>query len=134
MSVFLDSSAIVAYYNSRDQHHERAIEILNEVFNDKYGLIYTSDYILDESVTVAWMRTKSKDIAISLGERLLFSEINLIIVTREIVDKTWELYRKEENPSFTDCSTAALMRENGIGGIITFDKGFNKFKGMKVIQ
>lgn len=134
MSVFLDSSAIVAYYNTRDQHHERAIEILNEVFNDKYGLIYTSDYILDESVTVAWMRTKSKDIAISLGERLLFSEINLIIVTREIVDKTWELYQKEENPSFTDCSTAVLMKENGIDKIITFDKGFNKFKDMKVIQ
>lgn len=84
MSVFLDSSAIVAYYNKRDQHHERAIEILTEVFNEKYGLIYTSDYILDESVTVAWMRTKSKDIAINLGERLLFSEINLIMVTREL--------------------------------------------------
>lgn len=134
MSVFLDSSAIVAYYNRGDQHHERAIEVLNEAFNGKHGIIYTSDYILDESVTVAWMRTKSKDIAINLGERLLFSEINLLIVTREIVDKTWELYRKEKNPSFTDCSTAAVMKENGIDKIITFDKGFNKFKGMKVIH
>ncbi|MBU4437153.1 MAG: PIN domain-containing protein [Candidatus Altiarchaeota archaeon] len=124
----------MAYYNKRDQHHERAIEILTEVFNEKYGLIYTSDYILDESVTVAWMRTKSKDIAINLGERLLFSEINLIMVTRELVDKTWELYRKEKNPSFTDCSTAVLMKENAIEKIMTFDKGFNKFKGMKVIQ
>jgi len=134
MSIFLDSSAIVAYYNKKDQHHERGVELLKKVFDMEYGLIYTSDYILDESVTVAWMRTKKKKIAINLGERLLFSEINLLIVTKDIAEKTWVFYKGEKNPIFTDCSTVVLMGENGIENVMTFDEWFDNVKGVRVIR
>lgn len=133
MSVFIDSSALIAYYNAGDEHHERAAIVLKKVFDDEYGLVYTSDYILDESVTVIWLRTKSKETAINLGEHLLYSKINILNITANVLATTWDLYKKLNNPSFTDCTTLTLMHENNIQNIVTFDKWFEKIKGIKML-
>lgn len=134
MSVFLDSSVLVAYYNERDEHHRRAVELLKRVFDNEYGHAYMSDYILNESVTVAWIRTKNKEVAVKLGERLLYSELRMLNVTDDIVEHAWELYKKFDNPSFTDTTIIALMRENEIENIATFDKWFKGVKGVNVLS
>lgn len=127
MSIFIDSSAFIAYYHIKDEHHKEAVELFEQIFDEhKFGEIYSSDYILGESVTVVQIRTKNKKLAIALGERLLYSEIKLLKITEEILEKTWELYKKVDTLSFTDCSTLALMQEYGIENIATFDKELKK--------
>ncbi len=41
---------------------------------------------------------------------------------------------KTANMSFTDCIIVALMKQNGIGKVMTFDEGFKKIKGISTIQ
>lgn len=52
--------------NKRDKDHERAVALLREVGDGKYGMAYTSDYVLDEALTVALVRTRRLEPA---GER-----------------------------------------------------------------
>ncbi len=133
MSVFIDSSGFVAYYNSRDTHHEKAIQIFRRIFEEGSGLIFTSDYVFDESVTVTLFRTRNLEKAIQLGERLLYSEINIINVTDDIIQRAWSLFKEKGNLSFTDCTNVILMKDFSIGDIVTFDQGFNQFKDIQVL-
>jgi hypothetical protein len=123
MSAFIDTSAIVAYYNSRDQHHTQAVEILSRAIRGEYGRLFTSDYVFDEAVTVTLVRTKNLALAVRLGEVLLNSEIEVLRVDEDAFNLAWKIF-KDANLSFTDCTILALMRLYGIPTLITFDRGF----------
>ncbi|WP_457554992.1 type II toxin-antitoxin system VapC family toxin [Candidatus Pyrohabitans sp.] len=123
MPAFIDTSAIVAYYNSRDQHHTQAVEILSRAIKGEYGRLFISDYVFDEAVTVTLVRTKNLGLALMLGEVLLNSEIEILRVDEDAFTLAWEIFR-DAKMSFTDCTSLALMRLYGIPTIITFDRGF----------
>ncbi len=133
MSVFLDTTVIVAYYNSRDELHERAFELLPEIVRGEHGRVFISDYIFDEAVTVSLVRSKSLKKALELGEHLLKSEVHLLEVDDDAFNLGWEIFQKA-NMSFTDCSSLALVRLYGIDKIATFDAGFDRVEGVKILK
>ena len=47
-------------------------------------------------------------------------------LAEEILEETWQLYKKINALSFTDCSTLALMQEYGIKDIATFGRELKK--------
>ena len=57
MSIFLDTGVFVAFHSQRDDNHQRAKELIMGVVGDEFGAAYTSDYVFDEAVTRALMRT-----------------------------------------------------------------------------
>ena len=131
MPAFIDTSAIVAYYNSRDQHHRQAVEILSRAIKGEYGSLFISDYVFEEAVTVTLVRTKNLELAVRLGEVLLNSEIEILRVDEDAFTLAWEIFR-DAKMSFTDCTSLALMRLYGIPTIITFDRGFAE-RGVRVV-
>jgi predicted nucleic acid-binding protein len=92
------------------------------------GEIYTSDYILDEVVTLMLKRTKRLELAIEMGEYILKSpRIRKLRVTEEIFDDAWKKFKslKGKLMSFTDCTSLVLMEKRGIEYIASFDSGFD---------
>ena len=57
--IILDTSFIVSYYNTADENHNKAIEIMDGLKSMKYGDLYITDYIFDESMTVIFVRLKN---------------------------------------------------------------------------
>ena len=53
MSVFLDTAVVVAVHNERDGNHERAVAVLEAVREGEHGNAFSSDFVLDEAVTLA---------------------------------------------------------------------------------
>ena len=51
--IFVDSGAWIALLNRRDQHHDDAAAILNNLVQQNVQLL-TTDYVIDETVT--WLR------------------------------------------------------------------------------
>lgn len=133
MTIVIDASVFCAYANIDDIHHDKAKKILDGVISIKHDLILTTDYIFDETVTVA-MRRSNKKISIWLGNFLLNSEITIADIDQKIFQKAWELFKKTEKLSFTDCSTIAFMETFGINKIATFDKEFREIKKLQVID
>lgn len=129
--IFIDTNVFVAYYNKRDIHHERSLELIKRAIEGYYGKIFTSDYVFDESVTVTLVRTKDIEKAVALGEYILNSEIELLSVDETRFFESWNLF-KEIEMSFTDCTNLSLMKLYGIDKIMTFDMGFRD-KGVEVV-
>ena len=133
MSIFIDTGVFVAFHNTRDRNHSRAVELLKQVASGEYGSVYTSDYVFNEAVTLALMRTKKPIIATAVGELILGNPprispfINLLRVTEDVFAKSWELFKRymSKGLSFTDCTTVTLMKQTGIKNLLSFDRSFN---------
>ena len=133
MAIFIDSSVFCAYANSRDVHHSKASSIMQEIVSEKYGSGIITDYIFDETMTVALRRT-SKGVAVELGNFMLNSEILMAKITPLLFQKAWELFQKPNNFSFTDCTIIAFMNTFGIDKIATFDKEFKSQKNFTIVD
>ncbi len=131
MVILIDSSVFCAYANVRDVHHKNAQKIIKEVISDKYEGAVTTDYIFDETVTVA-KRKASQKTAIEIGKFLLNSEIFIARIDALVFQKAWEFFQANDL-SFTDSTIIAFMDLFGIKKIATFDKGFNNIKNVQVI-
>ncbi len=129
MSLLLDTSALVAARNAEDRNHKKAFEIFVPALHGDYGKLFVSDYIFDEAVTLAYVRTGSKKLAYDIGKFAKAKPINIRFIEPVDFDKAWELYLQYEdkNLSFTDCTNIALMERLKIEALFSFD---TEFKGL----
>ncbi|MBM4140941.1 MAG: PIN domain-containing protein [Nitrospira sp.] len=127
MRLFVDTSAWLALTDKNDQYHNRAVSKSLEIKRQKIELI-TSEYIIDESITLIRYRV-SHHAAIIFGDSLLSSRIIRIVdVTEEGRLKAWEIFKKYEDKefSFTDCTSFALMKNLRLQKSFTFDEHFRQ--------
>jgi len=61
MSLLIDTSALVAARNADDRNHNKALDIMTRALKGEFGKLYISDYIFDEAVTIAYIRTGNKN-------------------------------------------------------------------------
>ncbi len=129
MSVLLDTSALIAARNADDKNHMKTLEIMAPALNGEYGKVFVSDYIFDEAVTLAYIRTGSKRFAYDIGRFARAKPINFRFIEPIDFDRAWELYRQYEDKhlSFTDCTNIALMERLDIDTLFTLD---TEFKGL----
>ena len=125
--VFVDTSAWVGLFASRDQHHAAAVDAF-EGLRDARRRLSTTDYILTE--TVSRMRRQS---GLEEAERA-WDELEsgrlaqLDPVDRELRDEARRIFGKyrQIDLSIVDCTSIAAMRRMKVAEIFTFDAGFRK--------
>jgi len=128
MAVFIDTSIFVALRNADDELHIRSKELMRRALKGELGRIYTSDYVIDEAITTALIRTRRHDLALDLGRYVIDSpRIMKLWVSRDSFNIAWEKFKASaERPmSFTDCASLALMEKNHIRQIMSFDSDFD---------
>lgn len=126
MKLFVDTSGWVALFNQRDRNHKAAKELWERLVRKRPSL-YTSDYIIDETITLLRVRG-GFEVAKKGGQNLFGSRIlSLLKVSYSELLESWELFQKypEHGFSFTDCTSFVLMKKNGIDYAFTFDKHFS---------
>ncbi len=129
MAVFIDTGAFMAYRNKKDVYHSEADDLLRRALQMEFGSIFTTDFIYDETLTLAMVRTGNKTVAKDISKVMLSPRIGMIIIDNIILNKARELFFRlfDKRVSFTDATTMAVMQQENIGKIITFD---SHFKGM----
>jgi predicted nucleic acid-binding protein len=128
MTIFIDTGIFIALRNADDEQHQRSKELMKKALKAEYGRIYTSDYIIDEAVTTALVRTRRRDLAVDVGKYIIESpRITKLWTNREIFELAWQKFEalKDKPLSFTDCTTLAHMQRNQIKQILSFDSGFD---------
>ena len=127
MKVFVDTSAWLALNDRNDQYYKKAVVKISEIKKNKIELI-TSEYILDESITIIRYRV-SHQAAVIFGESMLNSSIARIEgATEEYRLKAWEMFKRYEDKelSFTDCISFVLMKQFRLHKAFTFDEHFRQ--------
>lgn len=131
MKVFVDTSGLVARYNSRDEHHDEAMDYLQRIESGEADVrkLYTSDYVIDETITTIFARTTSFEVAKKCGEAIITSKaIERLPIDEQTFRQAWEFFkaRGEIGLSFTDATSIVLIRKKGIDAVFTFDSHFAK--------
>jgi predicted nucleic acid-binding protein len=133
-TVFIDTWGWLAIGHQRDPFHKEVVEYYQKLQEDKIR-IYTSDYILDETITLLFRREKYEDAVKFMGGIFQSSERGYIIIDKINAPRfssAWELRKSfKDKPliSFTDITTMVIMQERGIKYILTKDDHF-KHVGM----
>jgi hypothetical protein len=128
MTIFIDTGIFIALRNADDEKHQRSKELVKKALKADYGRIYTSDYIIDEAVTTALVRTRRHDLATDIGKYIIESpRITKLWTTKEIFELAWQKFKilKDKPLSFADCTTLAHIQKNQINQILSFDSDFD---------
>lgn len=128
MAVFIDTCIFLALYDLDDRYHQRSKELIKNALRGDFGIMFTSDYIIDEAVTAALVRTRRHALAVELGEYTIKStRMTKLTVDEDTFKTAWSKFKKFEDRglSFTDCTTIALLEKHGIKNLMSFDCDFD---------
>ena len=122
MAVFVDTGIFVALHNADDEFHSKSKDLVKQALKGDFGRIFTSDYVIDEAVTTALVRTKRHDLAVDLGRHIIDSpRITKLWIGEDSFNQAWEKFKvfKDKALSFTDCTSIALIEMRGISLVPT---------------
>lgn len=131
--ILIDTGVLAAFANEKDENHDRAIPLLDSIMQKKFGTPIITDYVLDEVVTLLYIRTKRPDISLEIGTKIIEEKFGKYFkISNEVVEKTWESYKMLifKGLSFTDCSLIEFGKSISCDTIATFDGGF---KGLMTV-
>lgn len=126
-AVFIDSSALIAFYAVHDERHTDVMRILDQLGQDDRLLVMT-DYILDEVVTFLRYRY-GYALALRAWEELESGRIASVepVTTRDRLSAL-QLFKRynQLKLSLTDCVSFAMMRTLNICDAVSFDDDFRR--------
>ena len=118
------------WYALADQDEAQHTKVKEIYRNATAGQIKTSDFILDETITLLFRKlsfASAGKFITSLFSATQQGFIQLIWVTPPVLEEAWNLrlrYTDKPRISFTDLTSMVLMREYGIAKVITHDAHF----------
>ena len=130
LAAFVDTSAWKAYYDEEDELHVDARKFMESMSSRDapVRLLLTSDYVLDETVTlIRFAHSHSK--AVEFAKTILSSRATRIVyLGEENFQKTLELFNESRDKewSFTDCASFTVMRLLNVTRAFTFDAHFKQ--------
>lgn len=125
--VFMDSSGFLALWDATDEHHAAAVRLQLDLARKKRRFL-TSDYVVDETVTLLLMRHSHAAAADFLDTIERTELVRLEWIGPERFHKAGALFRKHADKewSFTDCVSFAIMRELRVSDAFTTDHHFKQ--------
>lgn len=123
--IFVDTGAFVARHLRHDQYHAQALATWRRLETSRERCL-TSNFVLDETLTLLARRADTR-FAAGIARRLYGSGV-LEILRPGLEDElaAVELFDKfsDQDVSFTDCTSFALMRAYRIRQAFAFDRHF----------
>ncbi len=126
--IFVDSSAWLAITDVRDGNHGAALAFHEGLVEGKAGRLLTSDYVLDETLTLMRKRSGADTVREFVNRLRLSPSLQQIWVTSAHYERALELFLDQGKTSWslTDCTSFAIMRELGVRRAFTFDADFRQ--------
>lgn len=129
--LFIDTWGWVVIHNRQEPRHAE-VKAFYRKFRLQMGMIYTTDYILDETLTLLFRRLPSrlaKEIVTYLDEATQKGYLSLEWITPERFETAKDLrlrFLDKPTISFTDLTSMAVMAELKIESILTADAHFEQ--------
>ena len=129
--IFIDSGFFYSYMNEEDKNHKYTLPIMKSALTGEYGKIIISNYVTDEILTLARVRTGNckcgKEILRLIKTKKGKTNIFFEVLIDKVLIKSSEFYFErfcEKGLSFTDCSILAIIESLHIDYLASFDSGF----------
>ena len=125
--VFMDTAGFLALWDAADEHHSAALN-LQRVLVRKGRRFVTSDYVIDETITLLLIRHSHRAALDFLDSAQHTQALRLEWTGSERFAAAAALFRRHSDKewSFTDCLSFTLMRELKIHDAFTTDRHFHQ--------
>ena len=129
MKLLIDTWGWITYSNRREERHVEIRTFYND-FRLKKGILYTTDYILDETITLLFRKLPFETAEEETKEIITAIDNNYLIlewINEERFRKARDLrlkFRDKPRISFTDLTSMVVMEEVGIQDVLTEDDHF----------
>lgn len=126
--LFLDSAYAIALSAPKDEYHERAVILAEQIEAEGARLITTRAVILEigDALSSSGNRKAAIKLLTSLENDPNFVEI--VPITEELYRRGFQLYRTrlDKEWGITDCISFIVMQDRGITEALTTDKHFRQ--------
>ncbi len=137
--VFIDTWGWIALGHRNDPRHDAAAEYYRTLRSEGER-VYTSDYVLDEVITLIFSR-ESFDEAARFVDGIITAArmgyVSLERITPERFAAAWDLrvrLKDKARVSFTDLTSMVVMRECKVKNVLTEDRHFAQVGlGLKLV-
>jgi uncharacterized protein len=133
--IVLDTSFLVAFYNSRDAHHAASVQPMSEIIDGGYGTALLPEYVFVELLTVLAAR-RDLAAAIHVGDILLAAREVELVPCSDVFSAAFDAFRSQPPSaglSFADAAIVAVARARGAARIASFDRGFARIGGIELV-
>lgn len=132
MTVLIDTGVFYAHHDEDAERHDDAVALFDDLLSGVHGQLYTTDYVLDETVTLTRARTDSFEAADTVARRILGEDefpnvVRVLNVGPDDVRDAVETFRtyRDHGISFTDAATVAVCESRGLDAVASFDDDFD---------
>ncbi len=124
--IYIDTGAYLARYLAKDQYHDLAAAFWEELKTRNEGLV-TSNFVLDETATLLGRRAGH---VFACNRLKAIYASNVLQIWRperddELRAIDWFAKFSDQDVSFTDCISFALMKRAQIKHVFSFDRHFD---------
>lgn len=139
IKLVVDTNIIVAIIDNKDVHHKKALTMATEIENNNNPVVLM-DCIINEVYSVIARRSNQhgysfKDAAIKMNAIInTFELVKAYPMVKNLHDNIVKMMIKYDGKlNYHDCLISLVMKEKGLTGILTLDKGFQDVPWIKVI-
>ena len=128
--ILVDSSALIAYFISQEEHHQKIRKYVDEHPDIEWVVLST---VFSELIT--WLRAQTNhSVSLKIGE-FLKTDCEYLVLSDEHDDETRKNFKRflDKEWSYTDCSLLTLSKYLNIPHVLTLDHHFRQMKNMGVI-
>jgi predicted nucleic acid-binding protein len=125
--IFVDTSALIALGNARDQFHHQATRLFKAYMLANRRFVTTNAVIFE--LTNAFSAAQYKSLAIRLFDLIYGSKAwTVVIVDQPLMEKGMEKFKQVQDKdwSLVDCMSMIIAREAAITEIFTNDHHFEQ--------
>lgn len=124
--IFVDTGAFLAKYLRKDQHHLESLPIWERLEREK-AWVCTSNFVIDELATLLARRANYSFAAETIRSIYESDIFEILRPEREEERNAVMFFAKyaDQEVSFTDCISFALMRAHRIKRAFAFDRHFD---------
>jgi predicted nucleic acid-binding protein len=120
--IFVDTLFVVALVNRRDQYHQQASELADQLAGQP--LLITDAVLLEIGNALA--RNYKVEATQIIDEFFTSDEVEIVRLTPELFDEGVALYRQYHDKAWglVDCISFIVMRQHQATAALTFDQHF----------
>lgn len=126
--LFIDTGAFFAYYNDRDEHHERTRAVFQAIQSGElaYEPLYTTRFVLAELTTLLLYKVDHQTAARALEDILTADSINVVRIDASTFTTAWAAFEQYDDQTITlvDHLTAVLAEEYETEYVFAYDSDF----------
>jgi uncharacterized protein len=125
--VFLDTAYAIALSVEADTHHERAVELAEQLELQQTRLITTRAVLLEIGNALA--RQRYRQAAAQLLDALEHDpQVECVPLTDELYQQAFELFRDRPDKEWgmIDCASFVVMQQRGLTEALTTDEHFEQ--------